>query len=408
MNAEPIANPAEAPAILGLARLARMVFERVDLQPRWDRLAERAANDPTDAAALLDLSTMLLLTGQSEQGLGLQAQALALQSSYRRLVEGGSPSLRVLAIMTPGDMMANTPLDFLLAGSDIELICLYVAPGLALPDPLPEHDVAFLAIGELEANNPLLRILAPLLSRWPRPLLNGDAARVASLTRDGVCGLLAGAPGIVAPQAARTDRAGLVRIAAGEVPPAGFAFPIIVRPIGSHAGSGLEKLDEAAALGAYLAGQAGDRFYVSPFVDYASADGLFRKQRIALIQGRPFVCHLAVSAHWMVHYLNAAMLDSAENRAFEARFMETFDQTFAVRHRAAFASLSERIGLDYFAIDCAETKDGELLLFEADVAMIVHDMDPPDLFPYKQPQMRKVFDAFQAMLRAAGAAASQA
>jgi hypothetical protein len=31
--------------------------------------------------------------------------------------------------------------------------------------------------------------------------------------------------------------------------------------------------------------------------------------------------------------------------------------------------------------------------------MIVHDMDPPDLFPYKKPQMRKVFDAFEAMLR---------
>jgi hypothetical protein len=26
-------------------------------------------------------------------------------------------------------------------------------------------------------------------------------------------------------------------------------------------------------------------------------------------------------------------------------------------------------------------------------------MDPPDLFPYKQPQMRKVFAAFEAMLR---------
>jgi hypothetical protein len=28
----------------------------------------------------------------------------------------------------------------------------------------------------------------------------------------------------------------------------------------------------------------------------------------------------------------------------------------------------------------------------------VHDMDPVDLFPYKQPQMRKIFEAFTAML----------
>ena len=59
------------------------------------------------------------------------------------------------------------------------------------------------------------------------------------------------------------------------------------------------------------------------------------------------------------------------------------------------------MGLDYFGIDCGETPEGELLIFEADVAMIVHAMDPPDLFPYKGPQMRKVFDAFRAMLEKA-------
>jgi hypothetical protein len=392
---------AETPAIVGLAKLARMVFERVDLQPQWDALAARATADPTDAAAILDLSTMLLLTGQREQGLALQAQALALQTAYRRPVEGGEPSLRVLAITLPGDTMANTPLDFLLAGSDIELISLYVAHGLRMPTPLPAHDVAFLAIGESEDSRPLLEALAPLMGQWPGPLLNAQAKRIVALSRDGVCASLSGLDGVVAPQAERISRADLARIA---VMP-GMAFPIIARPIGSHAGTGLEKLDDAAAVAAYLASQAGDDFFVSPFVDYASPDGLYRKQRIVLIHGRPFVCHLAVSAHWMVHYLNAAMLENADNRAFEARFMETFDQDFAVRHAAAFAGLAERIGLDYFGIDCAETKDGRLLLFEADVAMIVHDMDPPDLFPYKKPQMRKVFDAFQALLRKAAAAA---
>jgi uncharacterized Rmd1/YagE family protein len=60
--------------------------------------------------------------------------------------------------------------------------------------------------------------------------------------------------------------------------------------------------------------------------------------------------------------------------------------------------MHQRIGLDYFAIDAAETPDGRLLLFEADVAMIVHAMDEPDLFPYKGPQMKKLFAAFQALL----------
>ena len=56
------------------------------------------------------------------------------------------------------------------------------------------------------------------------------------------------------------------------------------------------------------------------------------------------------------------------------------------------------MGLDYYAIDCAETAVGRLLVFEADTAMLVHAMDPVDLYPYKQPQMRKVFTAFRQML----------
>ena len=80
--------------------------------------------------------------------------------------------------------------------------------------------------------------------------------------------------------------------------------------------------------------------------------------------------------------------------------MASFDEDFAVRHAAAFAGLYERLGLDYFAIDCAELSDGRLLLFEADVSMIVHALDPEDLYPYKKPQMKKLFEAFGTVLKA--------
>ena len=79
--------------------------------------------------------------------------------------------------------------------------------------------------------------------------------------------------------------------------------------------------------------------------------------------------------------------------------MATFDYGFAQRHAAALAAENAWAGLDYFQIDCAELPDGRLLVFEADVAAIIHLMDPPDLFPYKPPQMRRVMQAFDAMLR---------
>ncbi len=383
---------------IGLATLARMVFQQQDLAPVWRTLIDKATSDRADASAMLDLATLAILTGDMAGGLDLQAQALRRQRLYRRApAQAGGP--RLLAIAAPGDLMANTPIDFLLAGSDIELITLYVTADQPLPDTLPDHDLAFLAVGESDANRPILQTLAPRLAGWSGPILNANPDRIASLTRDGFAELMAGAPGLIAPMAERLDRGAL----AGHT-----AFPIIARPIGSHAGKGLEKLDDPAAVAAYLAGSAAERFYVSPFIDYAGPDGLFRKQRIVFIQGQPFLCHHAVSAHWMVHYMNAAMLDAPENRAEEARMMASFDEDFAVRHREAFDALVCRMGLDYFGIDCGETRDGRLLLFEADVAMIVHDMDPPDLFPYKAPQMRKVFNAFQAMVRRVGARTPEA
>ena len=159
-------------------------------------------------------------------------------------------------------------------------------------------------------------------------------------------------------------------------------------------------IDDAESLAGYLKNldNAENDFYLSSFADYRGADGLFRKYRIVLIDGKPFICHMAVSEQWKIHYVNVGMDKDAAKRAEEARAMETFDQDFAVRQRAAFTEMCERIGLDYFGIDCAELPDGRLLLFEAETAMVIHTMDSPTLYPYKKVQMEKVFAAFRAMI----------
>jgi hypothetical protein len=92
------------------------------------------------------------------------------------------------------------------------------------------------------------------------------------------------------------------------------------------------------------------------------------------------------------------MSAGASKRLEEQIFLRSFDIAFARRHATALNGISDRIGLDYFTVDCAETKNGSLLIFEADNVAIVHDMDPSDIFPYKAPQMQRVFDAFAAML----------
>jgi len=396
----PSLNASEPAPTLGLAGFARSVFAGADLTQAWDALLARCAATPDDAGAMLDLSTILQLVGRGEEGLALQADALRRRRLYRRVL-GSGEGPRLLALMAPGDLMANTPLEFLLGGWSGRLDLFFVDAAAPAPADLPEHDLAILAIGESDASEAALLALAPVLARWPRPVLNGAPQRVLALGRDRAPRILRGMTGLQAPPVARLARADLQALGEGRMDLDGLlpgaAFPLIVRPVGSHAGRGLEKLGAAGAIGPYLAAQPAGRFYLSAFIDYRSADGLYRKLRVALVDGRPFVAHMAVSEHWMVHYLNAGMADDPNKRAEEAAMMAGFE-AFARRHRGAFAALARAVGLDYFAIDCAEAADGRLLIFEADTAMIVHDMDPPGLYPYKAPAMARLFGAFQGLV----------
>ena len=149
---------------------------------------------------------------------------------------------------------------------------------------------------------------------------------------------------------------------------------------------------------AYLDRHPEREFFISRFVDYSSADGLFRKYRIVVLNGKTYPCHMAIADQWDIWYLNAGMSFSESKRAEEAAFMQTFDDGFAARHGAALSRMIGRVGLDYFLVDCAENQNGELLIFEADNTAVVHNMDSPELFPYKPPQMLRIFKAFATML----------
>jgi hypothetical protein len=257
------------------------------------------------------------------------------------------------------------------------------------------------AVCESDPNRPLLEHLAALVKLWPRPVLCLPH-RIARLSRDGACQLLHSAPGLVMPVTARIGRQTLESVGRGEVAVTAIvpdgAFPAIVRPVDSQKGRGLVKVDAPGAVLDYLEARPEDAFYVARYVDYRAPDGRFRKYRIVLIDQRPYVCHMAIADNWVVHYMSAGMVESAARRAEEARFFAAFDDGFARRHHAALLSIARSTELEYVGIDCGETPDGELLIFEVDSGMTVHAMDPVDLFPYKQPQMQKVFRAFRRML----------
>jgi len=374
----------------------KLAFDRVDLLPLRLQLIDRYIFEPADAAALMDLAVLEQVFGNLEAGLACQAEALSLCRVYSSPSSRECPGLRLLAFAAPGDIGANIPLELLLDGSDVQLHTLYIVPGLPLPAELPEHDVAIVAAGQADERRAVLDEIAGLFRNWPSPVLNRPDL-VPLLSRERLPQLLSGMPGLVMPSASRRDRTGLNRLR-GHSAEAECAFPLVVRPVDSHAGKGLARLDGPADIPAYLKQRGESEFHLSPYVDYRSSDGLYRKYRIAFIDGVPYPVHMAISDQWKIWYVNAGMDRSPEKRAEEAEFLTQFDRGFGRRQRAALAEMAGRIRLDYFGIDCAETRDGDLLIFEADIAQVVHDLDPPDLFPYKRPAMRRLFAAFRDML----------
>src|SRR5207302_4131949 len=103
---------------------------------------------------------------------------------------------------------------------------------------------------------------------------NADPALIAGLSRDRLAQRLAGVPGLCCPAAIRLGRGEVIELALraeGGAPRADdLAFPMIIRPVGSHAGRGLEKLEAPADLVSYLPARPEAEFFVTPFVDYSS------------------------------------------------------------------------------------------------------------------------------------------
>ncbi len=379
-------TPDDTP-FLGLAPFLRMSIAGTDLKPVCQQLLAQAQQHPEQANLWMNLSIAMQCLHQRDFGLTLQAQALDLQRIYCLAAPQQPTRLRLLMLMTAGDLAANTPLDCLLENSDIELILYYLTPGNPFAQPLPAHDALLVALADSDDNRSLLLFLQQALANWPCPVINA-AQHIPNTDRAMASAMLQNVPGLCMPVTQRVSRRALSDVT---------AYPFIVRPVGSQGGHDLARIGSVQDQVNYLSRVAAREFFIAPYLDYSAADGYYRKMRIALIDGVPYACHMGVSADWMIHYVNAGMYDESWKRAEELAFMSGFAE-FAQRHQVALQAIATRIGLDYVCIDCAQTPAGDLLVFEIDHAMVVHAMDDENQFPYKQAHMQKVKAAFCQLL----------
>lgn len=387
---------------VGLAPLTRCAFQGQSLSGVRAQLLLEFKRNPGNAAALMDVAVIDQLEGDTDAGLAIQSQALETCRTYRSFRETAAGKT-LLVLAAPIQMGGNTPVDFLLERSDFNVLTHFVDPVNPTSADLPGHDVVFVAApGDSDDCRQFLDGIEAITDSIEKPVVNAPE-NIARLERDVLHSLLCTSPGIRVPTIKRFSRNVLELASAVDMHRTVLEqvgdFPLVIRPVGSHAGLGLEKLNSANDLSNYLRNWTNPEFFVSEYIDYTSAhDDKFRKYRVILVGGKAFPCHMAIADQWKVWYLNADMQNDPQKRSEEAAFMDAFATEFAARHANAFDSLYQKLGLDYFGVDCAEDRDGNLVIFEADNALLVHDMDPPDVFPYKLDHMHRLFDAVEAML----------
>src|SRR5450631_4475243 len=205
---------------IGFARLTTLAFNGADLRLLRDELISRVADGTAGAGEGLDLSLITQLLGDKQTGIAIQAEVLAFHRLFRSPCSAAKPKLRVLALAAAIDMGGNTPIEFLLEESGIELLTLYVVAVTELPVPLPDHDVAIVIASDSEECRDALDIIDSAAARWPRPLLN-PPRRVCNLDRDKLHQLLRGIEGLDIPATICVTSAQLFGVAQSDLAFAG-------------------------------------------------------------------------------------------------------------------------------------------------------------------------------------------
>lgn len=212
-----------------------------------------------------------------------------------------------------------------------------------------------------------------------KPAFNAPAA-VLRTGRDAVATGLAGIAGICMPRtlrAAAPDPAALGKAIEVE----GLNFPVLIRPVGTHGGENMVKVDRPEDLGAVKIGFGAEPIYVTEFVDFADADGLYRKHRVVVVGDQIFLRHVIIGEEWLLHASRRTHGTESEEQAALAAFA---GQT-APAIRSSVMAVADALNLDYFGIDCSLRPDGSLLVFEANACMNVLHNDAPSPSMWEEP-----------------------
>lgn len=362
----------------------------------FDRALQLGGSQDIAYLAHCGLGAALRALGRKAEATQQYRLAIAREPVARHKAASSPAAFTALLLMAPG--CYNTPYEYLTERAAFETDIL-----LLLPDQ--PYDAASLAAGrdvvvnlvsDVDHDDGMLAVAAALADRLGKPVIN-HPDRIRGTDRASVAALLSGIPDC---RVAKVERySGSALLAPGFCDRRASAFPFLARLAGRHGGDDFERLHTQDELQRFVAGHAADDYFLIEYIDTASPDGYFRKYRFFIVGDAVLPYHLAIGSAWKVHHYSTDMANQAWMRREEAAFLNDPGAVFAPRHFAALRAIRDAIGLDFFGVDCALDREGNLVVFEANATMLVH-ADTGD-FAYKNPHVQAIKSAFHNRLAAA-------
>jgi glutathione synthase/RimK-type ligase-like ATP-grasp enzyme len=381
-------------------QFGKLYFEVNELESALQCFAQAIALNPLDSDSIYWTGSIQQKMGEIDAAEAAYAQAAKINPLIRRPATKFPAEFRIVALFAP--FAGNMPTDYLFRDTayDTDTLAVFASRGYDVEALERDVQVVVNLISDADQADDLLPLAADVAERFGKPIVN-DPRKILRTTRDAVAAALEGIPGCLVPKVLR-QKAGTDLAAATLQAALAPASTVLVRPAGTHGGDDFEKVEGAEALAAALARRADTDRYFIEYIDYRSVDGYFRKYRFIFVNGEILPYHLAIADGWKVHHDSTDMADHPWMQREEEAFLNNPASVFAPSHYQVLREIRERIGLDYFGVDCGLDRSGNLVMFEANASMLVHDQN--EGFSYKTPFVHRIKSAFDNMLRKFAAA----
>jgi len=385
-------NPMSETALTLFGGLLTKLSMAEEALPILERLV---ALSPHSSDALVALGNCLIKLKQSERAWEIYRRARELRLLTTWSAKQDHPDFSVVLLDTP--MAGSTPMDYLLSSANYERHFYCVLPGDAphLDFVESKAEVVMNMIADADNGKDILPFALQVADALDRPIVN-HPRKVLNTARDVISGQLSKIPHCLSPRTHRTTGAALLALEDGESLD-GFKPPLLVRLAGTHGGDALDLFHDWGSIRSFVGEQREADFYVSDYIDYRSLDGFFRKYRLIYVDGEVFPYHLAIHTDWKVHYFRTGMGEHDWMRWEEEAFLANPVEVFGVRRWEALKAIALTTSLDYCGIDCGLYGDDEIVVFETNAAMLVHD-EKEDKFTYKNVFIERIRYAFEQML----------